>query len=174
MAYTKDHKTELLAEYTRLLKDSQAVFLLEYNKMRMKDVDTLRQKVRENGARANVVKNTLMELALQQNEMHIEALTGTTLAGFSKDDAPALAKTFVEVSKSDIFKLKGGYLDGKWVTPEEIKMLADLPPLPVMRARILGVLNAPASKLVRTLAEPARQIAAVVKAYSEQGAAQPA
>ena len=57
---------------------------------------------------------------------------------------------------------------------DEIKMLADLPPLPVMRARILGILNAPASKLVRTLAEPARQIAAVVKAYSEQGAAQPA
>jgi len=174
LAYTKDHKTELLAEYTRLLKDSQAVFLLEYNKMRMKDVDTLRQKVRENGARANVVKNTLMELALQESAMHVEGLTGTTLAGFTKDDAPALAKTFVEVCKSDLFKLKGGYLDGKWVSADEIKMLADLPPLPVMRARILGILNAPASKLVRTLAEPARQIAAVVKAYSEQGAAQPA
>jgi len=174
LAYTKEHKTELLAEYAKLLKDSQAVFLLEYNKMRMKDVDTLRQKVRETGGRTNVIKNTLMELALQQNEMHIEGLTGTTLAGFSLDDAPALAKTFVEVSKSDLFKLKGGYLDGKWVTPEEIKVLAELPPLPIMRSRILGVLNAPASKLVRTLAEPARQIAAVVKAYSEQGAAQPA
>jgi large subunit ribosomal protein L10 len=142
--------------------------------MRMKDVDNLRLKIRDNGGRANVVKNTLMELALQQNEMHVAGLTGTTLAGYSADDAPGLAKTFVEVSKSDLFKLKGGYLDGKWVTAEEIKILADLPPLPVMRARILGILNAPASKLVRTLAEPARQIAAVVKAFSEQGAAQPA
>lgn len=174
MAYTKEHKTELLAEYTKMLKDSQAVFLLEYNKMRMKDVDALRQKVRDRGARAHVIKNTLMELALQQNEMHIDSLTGTTLAGFTADDAPGLAKTFVEVSKSDLFKIKGGYLDGKWVSAQEIKVLADLPPLPVMRSVILGVLNAPASKLVRTLAEPARQIAAVVKAYSEQGAAQPA
>ncbi len=174
MAYTKKHKTELLDDYSQMLKDSQAVFLLEFNKMRMKDVDTVRVKVRETGSRASVVKNTLMELALQQNEMQVEGLTGTTLAGFTTDDAPGLAKAFVDVCKGDLFKLKGGYLDGKWVTPDEVKTLAELPPLPVMRARILGVLSAPATQLARTLAEPARQIAAVIKAYSDQGAAQPA
>jgi len=174
LAYTKARKAELLVEYTRLLKESQAVFLLEYSKMGMKDVDAFRAKVRETGSRANVVKNTLMELALKECDFASEEITGTTLAGFTATDAPALAKVFVDASKSDLFKLKGGYLDGKWVTPSEIKMLAELPPLPVMRARVLGVLNAPASQLVRTLAEPARSLAAVIKAFSEKGAAQPA
>jgi large subunit ribosomal protein L10 len=53
-----------------------------------------------------------------------------------------------------------------------VKSLADMPPLPVLRAQLLGVLLAPASKLVRTLAEPGRSIAGVLKAYSEQGTAQ--
>jgi large subunit ribosomal protein L10 len=53
----------------------------------------------------------------------------------------------------------------------QVKSLASLPPLPVVRAQLLGVLQAPASKLVRTLAEPARQVAAVVKAYSEKNPA---
>ncbi len=174
MAYTKERKTAMLEEYTRLLKDSQAIFLLEYNKMGMKDIDALRVKVRDTGRRANVVKNTILELAVKQCNFKSEELSGTTLAGFATSDAPALAKVFVDATKSDLFKLKGGYLDGKWVTASEIKMLAELPPLPVMRARILGVLNAPASQLVRTLAEPARSLAAVIKAFSEKGAAQPA
>ncbi len=52
----------------------------------------------------------------------------------------------------------------------QIKALADLPPLPVMRAKLLGLLQTPASQLVRTLAEPARGLASVVRAYSEKGA----
>ena len=64
--------------------------------------------------------------------------------------------------------MKGGFLGKQFITPVEVKSLADLPPLPVMRARLLGTLLAPASKLVRTLAEPARSLAGVFKAYSEK------
>jgi large subunit ribosomal protein L10 len=54
------------------------------------------------------------------------------------------------------------------MSPAQVKALADLPPLPVVRAQLLGVLQAPASKLVRTIAEPGRSIAGVIKAYSER------
>ena len=69
---------------------------------------------------------------------------------------------------NEIFKLRGGYLSGPPITPEHVKALADMPPLPVLRARLLGMINAPASQLARTLAEPARQMAYVLKAYSEK------
>ena len=57
------------------------------------------------------------------------------------------------------------------MSASQVKALADLPPLPVVRAQLLGVLNAPASKLVRTLAEPGRQIAAVIKAFADKDSA---
>jgi large subunit ribosomal protein L10 len=62
-------------------------------------------------------------------------------------------------------------MSGMTLKPAEVKALASLPPLPVMRAQLLGTLLAPAGKLVRTLAEPGRQVASVVRAYSEKVAA---
>ncbi len=59
-------------------------------------------------------------------------------------------------------------MSGQVLNASQVKALADMPPLPVMRAQLLGVLQAPASKLVRTIAEPARGLAAVVKAFSEK------
>jgi len=100
---------------------------------------------------------------------------GTLLVGFAYSDAPGLAKVFADASKNtEVFKLRGGYLEKELLSAQQVKALADLPPLPVMRATLLGVLQAPASKLVRTLAEPARSLAAVVKAYSDKGAPQAA
>ena len=82
---------------------------------------------------------------------------------------PALAKVFGDVTKnSEVFKAKGGYLSGRPITPENVKALADMPPLSVLRARLLGTINSPASTLVRTLAEPGRQLAYVIKAHSEE------
>ncbi len=69
-------------------------------------------------------------------------------------------------------KIKGGYLEKEPVSAEEIIALAELPPLPVMRARLLGTLMAPATQLVRILNEPGRQIAAVMRAFSEKEDAQ--
>jgi large subunit ribosomal protein L10 len=68
-------------------------------------------------------------------------------------------------------KLKGGFLDKQSLNSAQVKALADLPPLPVIRAQLLGVLQAPAGKLVRTIAEPARSLASVLRAYSEKAQA---
>lgn len=176
MAFSKKHKSKLLSDYETWLGKSQAVFMLEYSKMTMKDIDALRTKVRETGSEAHIVKNTLMELAMKSaGYENVKKAEGTLLVGFAFSDAPALAKVFAEASKnSEIFKLRGGYLDKKELGAAQVKALGDLPPLPVMRATLLGVLQAPASKLVRTLAEPARSLASVVKAYSDKGAPQAA
>jgi large subunit ribosomal protein L10 len=99
-------------------------------------------------------------------------LEGSTAVGFAFQDAPALAKTMADFAKSSEFlKIKGGYLGNKPISADDIKALAELPPLPVMRAQLLGTIMAPASKLVRTLAEPARSLAAVIQAYADKDTA---
>jgi large subunit ribosomal protein L10 len=173
LAFTKKHKGVLVEQYTQWLRDSEAVLMLEYSKMTMKSVDDLRAKVRETGSRAHVVKNTLFEMASKQAGFPFQGdLKGTTLVGISQTDVAALAKVFADAAKdpNGAYKLKGGFVAGRQIKAEDIKALADLPPLPVMRAKLLGVLQAPAAKLVRTLAEPGRRVAAVVKAYSEKAA----
>lgn len=169
MAFSKKHKNELVEKYTQWLNESQAVFMLQYNKMGMKDIDAMRKKVREIGGQAHVIKNTLLDIALKNAGFNYDQeLEGTTLAGFAFSDAAQLAKVFSDAAKAEIYTIKGGFLDKHAITDKEVKALADLPPLPVMRAQLLGTILAPASKLVRTLAEPAREVAAVVKAYSEK------
>jgi large subunit ribosomal protein L10 len=171
LAFTKDEKTKIVARYHEWLKKSQAVFVMEYNKMNQKPLDTMRAKIRESGGELHVIKNTLFQRSLE--ESHMSQPKGFTeksnIAVFVFGDVAQMAKTLSEATvKQEVFKVKGGYLGRQYITPAEIKSLADLPPLPVMRARLLGTLLAPASKLVRTLAEPARSLAGVVKAYSEK------
>lgn len=173
MAFNKNQKQDKLAQYEEWLRKSQAVYLMSFDHMSMSEIDQLRAQVREAGGTARIMKNTLLRKALQSlnMEIHDDDVVGTTLAGFAFEDAPALAKAFTEATKLDAFTIKYGYLDGQIVDAEQIKSLASLPPLPVMRATLLSTILAPASKFVRTLAEPARSLAAVTKAYSEKGTA---
>jgi large subunit ribosomal protein L10 len=170
LAFTKKEKGDMTAQYKKWLGDSQAVFVLTYTKMNMKEIDAFRNKVRESNSEVHLVKNTLFQLALgAQGYSKASFFEGISLVGFAFNDAPALAKTFTDIAKgSDNFKVKGGYLGKELITDKQIKALADLPPLPVMRATLLGTISAPATKLVRTLAEPARSLAAVIKAYSDK------
>lgn len=170
MAISKERKEELVAQYSEWLKQSQATILAEYRGMSMKDVDALRAKVREVGGEFHIVKNTLGKLAFEKAGYPLPEnfFTGSTAVGFAFNDAPAVAKAMTDFSRTvDALKVKGGYLENRPMTAEGVKSLADLPPLPVVRAQLLGTILAPASKLVRTLAEPGRQVAAVIKAYSE-------
>ena len=169
MAFTKEEKTKMIEQYENWLQKSQAVYLLQYGKMTMKEVDTIRAKARDAGGEMHVVKNTLFGLALDELGWDgKDFLDQTTLIGFAFNDAPALAKVVSDATKSDVFKIKGGLLARHKISPEDVKALADMPPLPIVRAQLLGVLSAPASKLVRTINEPARGLAAVVKAYNDK------
>jgi large subunit ribosomal protein L10 len=174
LAVTKEQKREMVAKYGEWLERSDAFVLAEYTGMTMKDMDQLRAKIREAGGEFHVVKNTLAKLALKDAEIDFneEHFLSSTAIGFALEDPPALAKAITDfASESDFLKIKVGYLDKQMMSAVEVKALADLPPLPVMRATLLSTLLAPASKLVQTLAEPGRQVAAVMQAYSERDAA---
>ncbi len=176
MAFTKDEKTKMMSQYEKWLSQSQAIVLLTYGKMTMKDVNDIRAKARESGSEMHVVKNTLFGIVMDQLGMDgKQMLEQTTLVGFAFNDAPALAKVVNDSTKGDVFKVKGGVMGKRALTADDIKALATMPPLPVVRAQLLGLLNTPASRLVRTIAEPARGLASVVRAHSEQaGEAAPA
>lgn len=164
----------MLDQYNVWLGKSQALVVTEYLGMGMKDLDALRSKIREAGGEFHVVKNTLGRKAFEQAGYSYpeEMLVGSSAVIFAFNDPPAVAKAVVDFAKGvDKLKIKGGILDKKPLNADAVKALADMPPLPVMRATLLGTIMAPASKLVRTLAEPGRSVAAVIKAYADRDAA---
>jgi large subunit ribosomal protein L10 len=121
-----------------------------------------------------VVKNTLARRVFAENGMELpqDYLVKSTAISFAFKDPASTAKALTDATKGNEFvKVKGGFMGGKALNAAQVKALSDMPPLPVMRATLLGVLQAPAGKLVRTIAEPARGLAAVVKAFSEKNAA---
>lgn len=171
MAFTKKEKVEIQAQYQKWLEGSQAVFIASYNKMTQKDIDAMRAKAREAGGEVHIVKNTLMNRVIDQVGLpKTEYFDGPSLVGFAFSDPPALAKIFNEAAKkqAEVFAIKGGFLGKEMLATEQVKSLAELPSLPVIRAQFMGLLVTPATKLVRTLAEPARRMAFLVKARSEQ------
>lgn len=173
MAITKQHKNEVVENYKKWANASQALFLAEYTGLTMKDIDDLRNKVREAGGEFHIVKNTLGKLAFEAEGYQIPEgfFEGSTAISFAFKDPPVMAKIMSDFARANEFlKIKGGYLEKEPIRAQSVQSLADLPPLPVVRARFLGVLNAPAGQLVRTLAEPARQLASLLQAYVDKNA----
>jgi len=174
LAITKQRKEEVLATYQDWLKRSQAVILVEYTGAKMKDMDAIRAKVRETGGEFHVVKNTLARRVFTDQGMTLpeDYLTKSTAVSFAFIDPAATAKALSDATKGlEFVKVKGGFLAGQQLNPAQVKALAELPPLPIVRAQLLGVLQAPAGKLVRTIAEPARSLASVFRAFSEKAQA---
>jgi large subunit ribosomal protein L10 len=173
LAKSKAQKETMLTQYVEWVRKSQAVVLVEYTGLKMKNLDAIRAKLRDVGGEFHIVKNTLVKLALEKAGFKVPAeyAEKSTAIGIAFSDPAGFAKALTEATKGmEAVKIKGGFMGAATLNPAEVKALASLPPLPVMRAQLLGILQAPASKLVRTLAEPGRQLACVVKAYSEKAA----
>ncbi len=171
MAVSRERKEEVLSTYSEWVKKSQAVILVEYTGARMKALDGIRAKIRESGGEFHVLKNTLARRVFAEHGMTLpqDYLVKSTAVSFAFTDPASTAKALTEATKGNEFvKVKGGFMSGQALNAAQVKALADMPPLPVVRAQLLGVLQAPAGKLVRTIAEPARGLAAVVKAFSEK------
>jgi large subunit ribosomal protein L10 len=174
LAITKERKEEVLTQYADWMNRSQAVILVEYTGVKMKDLDNIRAKVRESGGEFHVVKNTLARRAFADMGMQFPSdyLVKSTAVCFAFTDPASTAKALTDATKGNEFiKPKGGFMSGQTLNQAQVKALADMPPLPVVRAQLLGMLQAPAGKLVRTIAEPARGLAAVLKAFSEKAPA---
>lgn len=174
MALSKQKKNEVVDQYKKWLENSQSVILVEYTGVSVKEMENIRAKVRESEGEFHVVKNTLVQLALEASGFPIPEglLENSSAASFAFSDPAATAKALSEAAKGlDAIKVKGGYMGTELLDPAQVQALADLPPLPVVRGQLLGVLQAPAGKLVRTVAEPARSLASVFRAFSEQAQA---
>lgn len=174
MAISKQRKEEVQAQYADWIKRSEAVILVEYTGATMKSLDSIRAKVRESDGEFHIVKNTLVRRVFAESDMELpqDYLVKSTAISFAFTDPASTAKALTDATKGNVFvKVKGGLMGGKALNASQVKALSDLPPLPVMRATLLGVLQAPAGKLVRTLAEPARGLAAVIQARSEDAQA---
>jgi large subunit ribosomal protein L10 len=164
----------MLAQYQDWFERSAAVLLVEYTGVNMKNLDAIRTRIREAGGEFHVVKNTLARRALAASGVNLPAeyLLNSTAITCAFTDPASTAKALSDATKGNAFiKVKGGFIGGQVLSAAQVKALAEMPPLPVLRTQLLGVLQAPAGKLLRTIAEPARGLAAVVKAFSEKAPA---
>ena len=171
MALTRKRKEEMLEGYRTLVGKSRGYVLTSFSGLSVKQLEALRRRVREAGGEFHVVKNSLIRLAFQQAGLPLPetAGEGTTAIGFGAEDLPALVKAVVEAAReSEGLKLKGGVLEGVLYSAAQVQRLADLPALPVVRARLLAVVQAPAGRVAGSLAGSIRQLVRVIQARSEQ------
>ena len=154
-------KKKIVEELTGKLK-SQAGVLVNYSGITVNEDTELRVKMREAGVDYAVVKNTLMRFAIKNtgyDELE-PILNGTTSLAVSSDDPIAPARIVKEFADkfADYFTIKGGFMDGKALSVEEVNAIASIPSLPILQARLLGTMLAPIATL-----------AMVLKAIAEQG-----
>jgi large subunit ribosomal protein L10 len=171
LAITRNQKGDILNTYTALIQKSEALILIEYKGLNQKGIDPLRRKVREASGELHIVKNTLARLALEQagHKVPADYFTKSTAIGFAFTDVPAVAKALTSATKdSEFIKVKGALLGNQVLNAKQVQALADLPPMPVVRAQFLGLLSAPATRLTGVIASSVRQVVNVVKAYADK------
>ena len=171
MAISRKQKEELIEQYKKWLKESDGLVLTHYHGLSVKAIGDLRRDIRETGGEFHIIKNTLAKRAFEESgrECKEDVFIGPTALGVSYQNPTGLAKVIKDFSKEfGTIEIKSGYLADRLMTVEEIVALAALPSMEAMRAKLLSTILAPASQLVRTLAEPGRQVAAVIKSYSEK------
>lgn len=167
----KSEKEEMIKELSDKFSRAKAVVVTEFRKVDVATVTRLRRKLREGGVELKVLKNTLAKRAAKGTSVEkvSDDFVGPVQIAISYGDVVAPAKILTEFLKDlETIKVKSAVIEGVKQDVEGVKALAKLPGLPELRAKILGVINQPAGKLVRTLAEPANALARVLKAKSEQ------
>lgn len=166
----RPEKITIVADINAKLKGSAFLLIADYGGMKVKHFEELRKRLGDAGAKCSVVKNTFLKIAAKELGMpELNGnLSGQTAMITGESDIAAAAKVlkaFVAEFEKPLVKV--GILDNAVLDAAQIKALADLPPKDVLRATLLGVLQAPASKLVRTLNEPGASLARLLKARAE-------
>lgn len=170
----KAEKTLLIENLLSRVNASPYFFVVDYTGLKVDKFAELRKRLAGAGAEIHVFKNTLVKKAAERAGYpgdicsHLVGQTAVVCGGQDVCAAAKVMKNFAAEFEKPA--LKAGVLDGRLLDASGIKILADLPSKDVLRATLLGVLNAPASKLVRLLNEPAASLARVLKAKSEAAA----
>jgi large subunit ribosomal protein L10 len=167
-------KKNLTKEYVARLNSSPFFVVVDYRGLKVSHLTELRKRLTQAGAEIHVVKNSIFQIAAKEagvGELN-GALGGQLAVVTGQKDISAAAKALKNFSAEfDKPKFKFGYLNNQRLDEAALKVLADLPSLDVLRATLLGLLNAPATKLVRLLNTPATQLVCVLKAKSEKNEA---
>lgn len=155
MQQNKSQKTELIAEVAAKAKGSKALVFANFKGVSVKDITTLRRSLRETGSSWQVLKKTLLNRALDEVGVKVDArsLDGQVGVAFSSDEVAA-AKTiadFLKANKESTLSIVGGSLGSEALSVEAVKALAKLPSRDELRAQLVGTLQAPISGFVRTL-----------------------
>ena len=173
MALRLEDKKALVAEVNAVAGDSVTAVAAEYRGLSVSEMTELRKNARTAGVYMRVVKNTLARRAVEGTEFECmqDTLKGPILLAFAKEDPGAAARVIKDFAKEhDALKAVSLSAGGQLMPGSDLAKLADLPTLDQARAILLGVLNAPMSKLVRTLAEPPAMLARTLSARGEQSA----
>jgi len=165
-------KKILTKEYLTRLNASPFFIVIGYTGLKVAHLTEFRSRLRKVGAEVHIVKNSIFAIAAK--EAGVTDLNGSVSGQIAvvtgQKDISAAAKAVKNFgAEFDKLKVKFGYLNNKRIAEAELMTLADLPSIEVLRSKLLGVLNAPATKLVVLLNTPGSQLARVIKAKADKG-----
>src|SRR2546426_2289552 len=139
----KEDKERVVSELTEKLRNAETLFVADYRGLTMPQIDALRGRLIENGARLSVVKNTLTRRAAEAAgaDQLLALLEGPTAIAFieAEGDPVAVAKALADSARETrVLAIRGGVMEGHEITPADVEELSKLPPLDVLRAQVVG------------------------------------
>jgi large subunit ribosomal protein L10 len=173
----KQQKEQIVAELTERLRSSDTLIVADYRGLTMPQVDALRTELLNHGARFQVVKNTLTRRAAEAaGADHLLALLeGPTAIAFldSEGDPVAVAKALRAAAReTQVIEVRGGVIQGRTMSADEVGTLATLPSLDVLRGQVLGAVTAPLMTIVGLFNAPLQNLVGLIDARIEQLEAQ--
>jgi large subunit ribosomal protein L10 len=179
----KEDKAKVVAELTERLRSADTLIVADYRGLTMPQIDDLRGKLLEHGARFTVVKNTLTRRAAEAagSDALLALLEGPSAIAFIEADGDmvAVAKALADSARDTrVLAIRGGILAGRQISGDDVEELAKLPPLDVLRGQVLGAVIAPLTSLLALVNTPLQNLIGLIDARIEQlgggGAAEPA
>ncbi|HEU0273376.1 MAG TPA: 50S ribosomal protein L10 [Candidatus Udaeobacter sp.] len=167
----RPEKTSIVSELSDKLKHSPFVLVTDYQRMKVGDFSELRNRLASMGAEMHVVKNNFLKRAMTDSGFPDagEQLMGQTAVVTGENDVAPVAKIFKTfAAEFKVATLKIGFVDRAILSATELEKLADLPAREVLQAQLLGLLLAPATRLVRLLNEPGSALARLLQAKAEK------
>jgi large subunit ribosomal protein L10 len=165
-------KRELVTTLNEEWKDSGVVVVAHYKGMTVAQMTDFRKRMKEAGGAVKVAKNKLAKLALKDTEVETisDLLKGQTCVAYSEDPVSAARVSVKYAKENDKLVILGGAMGKTKLDGAGVQALADLPSLDELRAKLVGLIQAPASKIARIVKEPGGQLARVLAAKGRQEA----
>jgi large subunit ribosomal protein L10 len=169
----KEDKERVVAELTEKLRTAETLYVADYRGLTMPQIDALRGRLLENGARLSVVKNTLTRRAAQAAgaDALLALLEGPSAIAFIEADGDmvAVAKALADSAReTKVLEIRGGVMQGREISASDVEALAKLPPLDVLRGQVLGAIIAPLSAIAALLNAPLQNLYGLIDARIEQ------